>query len=507
MVIGPPRIAVQTDDIASLAVELSACAQRPRLLPGKLLKSRLMTHSLSPHEPGNSGETSVGLRLGRRANSAITDVTFDPVSPSRDWPATLSARAVRGAGDRRRLEAPGIAPSRERENLALAILVDELSRKPGNLLRRLVEVVTGVCGVDTAAVAMIDGNPLHWDAVAGPMADSPRGTAFHRAGAVAPPFDGRQTRRSDGPALQVATLRVRPHIGDAQAIALVHDGAMVGVLWIANHDGGDPITADDGRIVRVLAQLASSAWTMWRRGQAARHASDRKSEFLALVSHELRNPLNTIAAAAALLRNRVPGGNSDAAVEVIARQGQFMSRLVTDLCDTARLDHGKLDLQLASIDARAMVVEALASRRQQIERHGHTLSLDLGEEPLRVDADPVRLVQMLSNLIDNAIKYTARGGRIAVSLRRTAGDVQLTVEDTGNGLQADQLDGIFEPFAQLESSKRSGGGGLGMGLPLARSLAELHGGSLCATSPGLGRGSAFVITLPAGAPQPLGAAL
>ena len=409
---------------------------------------------------------SVGLRLVRRSNQAITDVTLEHLSP--------------------RLADLTMAPNRERESLALAIMVDELSRNPGNLLQRLVEVVTGVCGVGTAAVAMTDGNGLGWDAVVGPMADAPRWTAFHRP--VSPPASA-------------------PTIVDAQAISLQHDGAMVGVLWIANHEDGRTITADDERVVGVLAKLASSGWTTWTRGEAARRASDRKSEFLALVSHELRNPLNTIATAATLLRDRAPGSDDGATTaDVIARQCQFMSRLVADLSDTARLDHGKLDLQLASIDARAMIVEALASRRQQIERHGHTLSLDLGDEPVRVDADPVRLVQMLSNLIDNAIKYTARGGRIGVSLRRAAGDIRLTVEDTGDGLPADQLTGIFEPFAQLESPARFGGGGLGLGLPLARSLAELHGGSLHATSPGPGKGSSFVITLPAHARQPLGPA-
>ena len=220
------------------------------------------------------------------------------------------------------------------------------------------------------------------------------------------------------------------------------------------------------------------------------------------MSHELRNPLHTITTAAVLLRNLVPGHDGAAtAVDVIARQCQFMTRLVTDLFDSARLDHGKLDLQLASIDVRAIIVEALASRRQQIERHGHTLSMDLGDEPVRIDADRVRLVQMLSNLIDNAIKYTARGGRIVVSLHRTAGDIRLTVEDSGDGLAADQLAGIFEPFAQLKGARRAGGGGLGLGLPLARSLAELHGGSLQATSPGLGKGSSFVVTLPTEARQ------
>jgi signal transduction histidine kinase len=280
------------------------------------------------------------------------------------------------------------------------------------------------------------------------------------------------------------------------------------VLWVANRPGSGGLTPDDERAVRVLAQMASSGWITWARGESARRAAIRNGEFLAMVSHELRNPLNTIATAAALLGQRLPAdGEGNVAVAIIARQSHFMSRLVTDLFDTARLDHRKLDLQLASLDLRAMVVETMATRRQQLERHGHTLSLDLGEEPLCVDADPMRLSQILSNLVDNAIKYTARGGRIVVSLRRTAGDITLTVNDSGHGLLADQLVGIFEPFAQLERAERVGGG-LGLGLPLARSLSELHGGTLHATSPGPGLGSSFVVTLPAGAhplPRPVSA--
>ncbi len=429
--------------------------------------------------PANStAPHPVGLRLVRRAHPAIIDVTVDhaPVGPVR--PAGVSA------------------PDRER--LALALLVDGMSSDPGHLLQMLVEVVTGVFGVGTAAVALTDGSALRWDAAAGPMADSPRWTAFHGA-IVARHVAELQARLREDAALRPATSPV-PHLEDSHAIPLQYRGATIGVLWVAARSGGVTIAPDDLRAMRVLAQLASSAWATWADGESARRAGHRKSEFLAMVSHELRNPLNTIAAAAALLRTGMPGGDAS---DVIARQCQFMSRLVTDLFDTARVDHGKLDLQLTSLDVRAAVVETMASRRQQLERRGLTLSLDLGDAPLCVDADPVRFVQMLSNLVDNAIKYTARGGRIVVSLRRNAAEIHLTVHDTGYGLHADQLVGIFEPFTQVERSARVNGG-LGLGLPLARSLAELHGGSLRATSPGLGLGSSFVLTLPAGVPRPSG---
>jgi signal transduction histidine kinase len=421
----------------------------------------------------SAGPHPVGLRLVRRANPAISDVTVDPAPPGTARPAAATA------GDR--------------ERLALAILVDGVSNDPGRLLQTLVDVVTGVFGVGTAAVALTDGSALCWDAATGPLAESPRWTAFHGA-IVARHAAEVQARLRDDAALRPAATPV-PHLKGAQAIPLLYRGATIGVLWVAARAGGATLAPDDLRVTRVLAQLASSAWVTWDDGESARRAGHRKSEYLAMVSHELRNPLNTIAAATALLRTGGPGGD---ALDVIARQCGFMSRLVTDLFDTARVDHGKLDLRLASLDARAMVVETMASRRQQLEREGLTLSLDLGDAPLCVDADPVRFVQMLSNLVDNAIKYTARGGRIAVSLRESAGEVHLTVNDTGYGLLADQLVSVFEPFTQIERSGRVNGG-LGLGLPLARSLAELHGGSLHATSPGLGLGSSFVLTLPAGA--------
>ena len=193
-----------------------------------------------------------------------------------------------------------MAPNRERESLAFAIMVDELSRNPGNLLQRLVEVVTGVCGVGTAAVAMTDGNALGWDAAAGPMADSPRWTALHRAGAArswrrrAP---GGRRRRAIA-RVPSAVTRSRPVV-DAQAIPLQHDGSH-GRRAVDRQSRGRPRRSPPmtNASWESLAQLASSAWTTWARGEATRRASDRKSELLALVSHELRNPLNTIATAA-----------------------------------------------------------------------------------------------------------------------------------------------------------------------------------------------------------------
>jgi signal transduction histidine kinase len=451
---------------------------------------------------------TVDLRLISHPNQLTTTVV-DHTGPRRIGPAGRSALVTGGGRHSHQIEAGTLAAERgrERERLAVAVLVDELGRDPGLLLLRLVEVVTGVLGFGSAAVVMSEGDPLRWDAAAGPLADSPRWTAFHCA-VVAQRLAGRHRQLSGDTTVPKTAARSAVQLDDARAIPLLHKGATAGVLWVANRGGTTgTLASGDEETLRVVAQLASSGWITWARGEAARHAASRLGQGLAMASHELRNPLNSIAAAAALLAQRLADSREDAAaVGIINRQALVMSRLVTDLFDAAGLEHRKLDLRLTPIDLRALVIETVATRRQQLERQGHTLALRLGEQPLCVDADPMRLGQILSNLIDNAIKYTARGGHIEVSLRRTATEVMVTVNDSGYGLRADQLVGIFEPFAQAERAERVGGG-LGLGLPLARSLAELHGGSLHATSPGQGLGSSFVVTLPAGGRQSPGECL
>ena len=223
----------------------------------------------------------------------------------------------------------------------------------------------------------------------------------------------------------------------------------------------------------------------------------RTDDVLAILAHELRNPLAATATAAAILRQQLK--DDDAAVratEVIARQCRHMSRLVEDLLDVARIGHRQIQLERRRLDLRTIVTETIEERRIQIERRRQHVTADLGASPVWVDADPVRLSQIMSNLIDNAAKYTPENGQILVAITRRDGEVHVDVRDTGIGIAADQFVNLFQPFSQVTESRNASAGGLGIGLALVKSLIELHGGTVHALSTGPGQGSCFTVRLP-----------
>ncbi|HVL77620.1 MAG TPA: ATP-binding protein [Noviherbaspirillum sp.] len=233
---------------------------------------------------------------------------------------------------------------------------------------------------------------------------------------------------------------------------------------------------------------------------ALREADQRKDEFLAMLAHELRNPLAPISAAAQLLR--ISGNDPDRVrktSEVIARQADHMTGLVNDLLDVSRVTRGMVKLDFQVQDLRDVVRAALEQTRALLEAKGHAVALDFGADCLhapQVCGDRVRLVQIVSNLLNNAAKYTPDGGRITLRLQVSAGEASLTVSDTGIGIHAELLPHIFEPFTQAERTPDRSQGGLGLGLALVRRLAELHGGSVSASSPGPNAGSSFTLRLP-----------
>ena len=228
-----------------------------------------------------------------------------------------------------------------------------------------------------------------------------------------------------------------------------------------------------------------------------RDANRRKDEFLATLAHELRNPLAPIRNAIELLR-RKGGGTPDHlwATELIDRQATLMERLIDDLMDVSRINEGKIELRRRWIDVGPVLEEAIRSTAKLIEDSGHQLDLQLPEAPLLVDADPARLTQAFMNLLNNAAKYTHRGGRILVELRRVDDQVVVSVRDTGIGIASEQLEDIFEMFSQVDTALSRSRGGLGIGLSLTRRLVELHGGRVVARSAGLGQGAEFEISLP-----------
>jgi CheY-like chemotaxis protein/two-component sensor histidine kinase len=230
-------------------------------------------------------------------------------------------------------------------------------------------------------------------------------------------------------------------------------------------------------------------------------AGRRKDEFLAMLGHELRNPLAPIGMAVEVLRNQGPDDDSVAwARDVIARQLRQLTRLVDDLLDVSRITRGKVTLLLTPLDVASVVAQAVETSRPLIESRGHQLTTHVPADSPWVRGDVVRLGQVLANLLNNAAKYTPPGGRIRMTVSHRDSHVTLTVADSGRGLPADALDRVFDLFWQLDSRDHAQRG-LGIGLTLVKRLVELHGGVIEARSDGPGRGSEFVVRLPALAAQ------
>jgi PAS domain S-box-containing protein len=240
-------------------------------------------------------------------------------------------------------------------------------------------------------------------------------------------------------------------------------------------------------------------------------ADRRKNEFLAMLAHELRNPLAPIRNALEVMRQTQGNGEAvHSASEMMERQVGQMARLVDDLLDVSRISRGKIELRRGAIELASAVNQAVEASRPMVESKGIDLSVSLPPEPVYLNADPIRLAQVVGNLLNNACKFTDKGGRIWLTSELTSErdqspkGVLIRVRDTGIGIAADQLGRIFEMFTQLDTSLERNVSGLGIGLTLAKNLVELHGGTMEAHSAGAGQGSEFVVRLPvlAEAPKP-----
>lgn len=231
--------------------------------------------------------------------------------------------------------------------------------------------------------------------------------------------------------------------------------------------------------------------------EALRETDRRKDEFLALLSHELRNPLAPIANGLALLKLR---GSDDPIAHrtlgVMERQLNHLVRLVDDLLDVGRMTHGKLQLRIQTVSLPDVLGRAVESTRTALEAHGHTLTTEVRDHDLMVDGDADRLTQVVTNLIHNSAKYTDAGGRICITVQHEGNEAVVTVTDNGIGIPPSALEQVFEMFSQVKLQQPRAGGGLGIGLALVRTIVQMHGGTIRATSAGLGLGSTFTVRLP-----------
>ncbi|NUS61495.1 MAG: response regulator [Lysobacter sp.] len=227
-------------------------------------------------------------------------------------------------------------------------------------------------------------------------------------------------------------------------------------------------------------------------------ADRRKDEFLAMLAHELRNPLAPVRNAVALLQAGAEHENERTRylLDVLQRQTGNLGRLVNDLLDVSRITRGLIDIDRTRLDLRAVVDRALESVQSAMDEKQHDVAATMPGRPVMVSGDPVRLEQILVNLLANAAKYTYPGGHVTVSMRMHGDIVELRVRDDGIGLEADTIEHVFDLFAQAQRGLDRSQGGLGIGLTVVRSLVELHGGSIIARSDGVGLGSEFIVTLP-----------
>lgn len=262
----------------------------------------------------------------------------------------------------------------------------------------------------------------------------------------------------------------------------------------------------DGSLVDVsvtVSPVRNAAGVVIGASKIARIITERRNEFLAMLGHELRNPLAAISSSLAVIRKSgCDNATTAAAEEVVDRQVAQLGRLVDDLLDADRVTRGRLNVQLGPILLSSALIDAVNAVRPRMDRCEQTLTVSMPREPITLNADATRLGQILGNLLDNASKFTGKGGTITLEATREkhaggAPSVHIRVRDTGVGLASDQLSRIFELFTQVDTSLERSVSGLGIGLPLVQALVEKHGGHVTASSAGLGQGSEFTVTLPA----------
>jgi PAS domain S-box-containing protein len=269
----------------------------------------------------------------------------------------------------------------------------------------------------------------------------------------------------------------------------------IGVIGLVSCEPERQYTDREVTLAENLAERVATAVDNSRLYHAVKEANKQKDEFLAMLAHELRNPLAAIRYAVAL--GQMSNGDSTTELfEIVDRQTQSLAHLIDDLLDVSRISGDKVTLRREHIEVASIVARAAETVRPLMEQKRHDLVLDVADEPMVLHADPTRAVQIVANLLTNSGKYTHDGGQITVRARRQNNDAIIEVIDTGVGLPPEMLNRVFELFAQADRTLDRSEGGLGIGLTVARKLAELHGGEISVSSEGLGKGATFTVRLP-----------
>jgi signal transduction histidine kinase len=318
-------------------------------------------------------------------------------------------------------------------------------------------------------------------------------------GACHMPFDAYLARYpasdEEGPLAPAMRPLSRALRGEAvRGVELHVRDEQTGRCWIGLY-AAVPFTSSEGR--RLVTMTIRDVTELNRAMEALREADRRKDEYLAILSHELRNPLAPIRSAVFLLERADPASEgARRAREVIARQVGHLARMVDDLLDVSRIARGTIELRRIRVDLGELVRRAAEDHAPLLSAAGIALDLEVPEAAVPADADPTRIAQALGNVLQNSEKFTGRGGRVTLSLTVAGGRAEVRVRDTGIGIEPALIGRVFEPFVQEERTLARSRGGLGLGLPLVKGLVELHGGTVEAQSGGPGSGAEIVLKLP-----------
>jgi PAS domain S-box-containing protein len=289
----------------------------------------------------------------------------------------------------------------------------------------------------------------------------------------------------------IARIGAGERVDHFETIRIAKDGTQVDISLTVS-----PIRDASGRIVGA-SKVARDISERKQTEASLREAAVRKDEFIALLAHELRNPLAPLRNGLRLMR--VAGSDAAASAyarEIMERQLAHMVRLVDDLLDASRISRGKLHLNRSIVALADVLDSAIETAQPLIDAGGHSLAVSLPDEPVLLDADLMRVAQIFGNLLSNSAKYTETGGSIFLDATRAGSDVVVTVRDSGAGISADAMPRLFEMFSQIDRNHERGSGGLGIGLALVKGLVEMHGGTVGVASDGQGKGSTFTVMLP-----------
>jgi signal transduction histidine kinase/ActR/RegA family two-component response regulator len=397
---------------------------------------------------------------------------------------------------------PPRSPNYEVENRALVSLALHLSTSPQDVLQKLVETTLELCRADSAGLSLVEEENgrlvFRWVAIAGQFAKHVLGTTprdFSPCGIV---LNTNAVQLVARPGKYYTYLdEVSPPIIEALLQPFPIGGRPMGTIWVLAHDERRRFDGEDARALGSLATFAASAYQVISSLRAVREADQRKDEFLALLSHEVRSPLNAVLTWISVLNeDSVDKETRERAHAGIERSAVSLARMIDDLLDVAKITAGKLSIELQDVDLAIIIRNAVDAMLASAKEAGVEVELAMENEVVPIRADSTRIQQIIGNLVSNAIKFTPAGGRISIEARLREGVAEVIVSDTGEGIAADALPVIFERFRQGDASITRRHGGLGLGLAVARHLAHLHGGTIEARSYGPGRGSTFQLRLP-----------